>query len=152
MFGEYKLIAYAIIALLLVGIGTTAVLSYNHYVAKAAVQEEQIKLRDQIINDQQAMVAEQKRQTERLKLYQENSEKRRIASENRVKDILTTEVKRDEKTGKITPDDPVLGGLNSMYPAATIDTGKADHPPGPAVPPVKNAAGGVAGGKDILPK
>lgn len=151
MFGEYKLVAYGIIGLVLSGIGAAAVLSYNHYIKVAARQEEKIKAqqgqldnRDQVINDQM------QRQVE-LKRYQLNAEQRSIASENRVKQILSMRSVRDDK-GNIAPDDPVLGALNSMYPGDQTTESSTSHTPGTAVPKKTAAPGPVASGKDVLPE
>lgn len=151
MFGEYKIIVYAVIGLMLFGIGSTAVLSYNHFVSKAAKQEEQIKLRDSVINDQQAIVSEQKRQADTAKQYQQESDSRRIQSEDRLKKILTMESKRDEKDN-ITPDDPILGSLNGMYPNNKAGEDKTNTTTRTTVPKKHIPTGDLAGRKDILPQ
>lgn len=152
MFGEYKLIAYGIIGLLLIGMGVTAVLSYNHYIAKAVQQaetikqqQEQLDARDQVIN------AQMQRQAE-IKQYQQEADQRRVATENRLKQILSMRSKRDE-TGNIAADDPMLGALNGMYPnSKDVPNTVAGHPPGTAMPEKPDAAGTVAGRQDILPQ
>lgn len=151
MFGEYKLAAYAIIGCILFGIGSAAVLSYNYFVKKAAAQEEQIKARDKVINDQQEMIADKIRQAELAKKYQVQADLRRIESDNRIKQILSMEVKRDAQ-GNISADDPVLHSLNRMYPGSQVTTGQTDPAPGAAMPKVSASAGTVGGEKEILPE
>lgn len=152
MFGEYKLVAYIAIGLLLIGTGSAAVLSYNHFVSKSAIQAEQIKaqkeqiaVRDSVINDQM------QRQVE-LKRYQQEADQRSIASENRIKQILSMRSVRDEK-GNIAPSDPILAGLNGMYSGnQTVKSPSSGHPPGATMPKKPDASGSVASKKDILPE
>jgi len=152
MFGEYKLIACGIIALFLIGLGTTAVLSYNHYIKETGRLEAAVKTRDEVIAGQHAVVAEQQRQAQVARQYQTDMDKRHLADDARLKKILTMESKRDDK-GKIIVTDPILGALNGMYPGSSaVDKGGANNPARASVPKKPEAAGGVAGGKDILPE
>jgi hypothetical protein len=150
MFGEYKLIAFIVAGVLLLGSGVTAVLSYNHYIKVSARQEEQIKGQQQQIENRDQVINDQIQRQSELKRYQRNAEQRSVASENRVKQILSMRSIRDEK-GNIAPDDPVLGALNGMYPGQTAES-PAGHTPGAAVPQKTVAPGPVASGKDVLPE
>jgi hypothetical protein len=151
LFGEYKIIAYALIGLFLFGLGTAAVLTYNHAIAKAAEQEQQIRLRDQIINDQQQIVADKIREAEAAKKYQAEADQRRIITENEINKILSMETKRDEE-GNITANDPVLHALNGMYPTAPDGKSSAQPAARASVPKDPAPAGGLAVGKEILPE
>jgi len=151
MFGEYRLIAYVILGSVLLGIGGTAVLSYNHFVSKAATQEQQLKLRDQVISEQQQIVADKIHEAEVAKKYQVEAEQRRIESDNKLKKIMSMESKRDEK-GNITSDDPILASLNGMCPGGQTGEGTPNATAGAAVQKSGDTAGAVAGTKDILPQ
>lgn len=144
MFGEYKLAAYSVIGLLITAIGGTAVVTYNHAITRAEHLQDTLKERDNQIKTMQGYIDQRNRDVANLKQYQAADEGRQSVTNAKVRTILVREGKNDAQ-GNISPDDPVMRGLQRMFPGGEIRKDTAGDTSAAAMQQGSPSAGTMAG-------